>query len=242
MSLDPSVEGGGSWHIDASQENTRFSVDHSPSTRQKRFCLLVMLLFTGSRFSVGSAFLTGSSISCRNTRVRPFGGQFSLQIVPLSRFSSDLTFFSEDRSQLLCFDQEGIFSDGNDEFELALVQEEDLPDLSRFIVAAFGADAIRLSQDVNAFERMLLSPATELLNSYSNLVAFAEVFQGTKQRLSKRFEKMDLSPPNIKGLSGEEAINVVERDSLVLVVARPSKHRDSETEIIASIELRLQVS
>ena len=191
---------------------------------------------------MGSAFLPGPSISSPENRLIPIQKIVAVNLLPLSRFSADLAFFSEDESYRLRFDEEGILSDGDDKFELAIVQEDDLPDLSRFIVAAFGADAIRLSQDINAFERMMLSPATELVNGYSNLVAFAEVFQGTRQRLKSRFEKMDLSAPNPKGLTGKAAIDVVEKDSLVLVVARPSAEKDSQIEVIASIELRLQVS
>jgi hypothetical protein len=167
-----------------------------------------------------------------------------LQLVPLSRFQTDLTFFS-DESARICLDEKGKYKSDKgqeEEFELALVEAEDLPDLARFVVNAFGADAIRLSQDMNAFERMLLSPAAELLNSYSTVVAFAEVFSGTKQRLQSRFQRMNLSPPSVKGLSDREAIEVAERDSLVLALARPSEDDESRIQIIASIELRLQVS
>jgi hypothetical protein len=238
--MDPRIEGD-SWDEDPLQTNIRRTCSHSCVQRRRRFHALSVLLFTSStNISVGSAFLGCLSTSATFTR-ESHKDTLLLRTVPLSRFSSDLTFFSEAPSYRLSFDEKGIFSDGEDKFELSIVQEEDLPDLSRFVVAAFGADVIRLSQDVNAFERMLLSPATELLNGYSNLVAFAEVFQGTRQRLASRFEKMDLSVPNVKGLSGKDAITVAEKDSLVLVVARPSEDKDAPTEIIASIELRLQV-
>ena len=39
---------------------------------------------------------------------------------------------------------------------------------------------------MNNIERMLLNPAASLLNGYSGLMAFAEVYSGTKQRLSDR--------------------------------------------------------
>lgn len=146
-----------------------------------------------------------------------------------------------DEDYRLCINNQGKFIDGEKEFELALVEEEDLPDLSRFVVSAFGADAIRLSQDMNAFERMLISPAAELLNSYSTVVAFAEVFSGTKQRLKNRLQHINLSQPNVKGLSNKDAIEVAEKNSLVLALARPSKDAESRIQIIASIELRLQV-
>lgn len=103
--------------------------------------------------------------------------------------------------------------------------------------------AIRFSQDVNAFERMLLEPAAELLNGYSNLVAFGEVFSGTKQRVSNRLKTMDISPPKVQGLtSREDMVKESDRNSLVLALARPSGDSESKVEVIASIELRLQVS
>jgi len=226
----------------ASQKYARCTVGQSSTCRSLRLVILAILSLISTRLSLGSAFLQEHCISQSVTRRKLFGDIVPVRAVPLSRFRRDMQFFLEDQSFRRRFNEEGILSIGDEMFQLGLVQEDDLPDLSRFVVAAFGADAIRLSQDVNAFERMLLSPATELLNGYSNLVAFAEVFQGTKQRLKSRFEKMDLSAPNTRGLSVKEAIAVVERDSLVLVVARPSKDTDVQTQIIASIELRLQVS
>ena len=164
----------------------------------------------------------------------------SVKLVPLSRFESDFTSFSDD-SFRLCIDKDGKFNDGNDLFDLSLVEEDDLPDLCRFIVAAFGAEAIRVSQDMNEFEKMLVSPAAALWNGYSGLVAFAEVFSGTKQRLASRLEKLDISVPKVDGLSGREAIEAAEKDSLILVLARSSQDGDPRIQVIASIELRLQV-
>jgi hypothetical protein len=131
--------------------------------------------------------------------------------------------------------------DGGDVYELALVEEEDLPDLCRFIVSTFGADAIRLSQDMNAFERLLMSPAAELLNSYSSLVAFAEVFSGTKQRLAGRLHNMDISRPKLDGLTRLEMIEKVEKYSLILALAKRGNGKNSNIEIVGSVELRLQV-
>lgn len=195
-----------------------------------------MLILVATLLSQSSAF-TGRSSICRFETRRP-----GLQLVPLTKYDRDLSFFSEDECYRVCIDKKGQFTDGEYKFDLSLVEEEDLPDLSRFVVAAFGADAIRLSQDMNAFERALISPAAELLNGYSSIVAFAEVFSGTKQRLDYRLAKMDLSVPSVKGLCGKEAITAAEKDSLILALARPSQDtEDSRIEIVASIELRLQV-
>ncbi|KAL3939658.1 MAG: hypothetical protein SGBAC_005659 [Bacillariaceae sp.] len=112
--------------------------------------------------------------------------------------------------------------------------------MCKFVVAAFGAEAISLSKDLNSFEQLLLSPATELLNSYSSVVAFAEVFSGTKQRLETRLSKMDVSPPDLKkGLSRQESIDIAEKDSIILAVG---KRNEDSIDFIASIELRLQPS
>jgi hypothetical protein len=165
----------------------------------------------------------------------------NLNLVPLSKYAGELTFFSEPETHRCCIDAEGHFNDEQDVYELALLEEEDLPDLSRFVIATFGADAIRLSQDMNSFERLLMTPAAELLNGYSTLVAFAEVFSGTKQRLTGRFQKMDIAPPQLGGLSRKEMIDLVEKDSLILALAKRHEGEDSRIEVIASIELRLQV-
>ena len=161
-----------------------------------------------------------------------------LKLVPLSHFSDELTFFSEPDDYRCCIDQQGNFNDGEDVYELALVEEEDLPDLARFVVNTFGADAIRISQDMNAFEKMLMSPAAELLNGYSSLVAFAEVFSGTKQRLTDRLSNMSISKPILDGLTRKQMIDKVEKDSLVLALA---KQVNGKNQIVGSIELRLQV-
>ena len=128
-------------------------------------------------------------------------------------------------------------------YELGLVEENELPELARFVVSAFGAEAITLSQDMNSFERMLMNPAAEFLNGYSGLVAFAEVYSGTRQRISNRFLQQPsqiemISAPELTGLSHEEKIRKAERESIVLVLARQTT--DDSIDVIASIELRLQ--
>jgi hypothetical protein len=164
-----------------------------------------------------------------------------LDLVPLSTCSDGLSFFEEPESIRCCIDSNGNFDDETGVYELALVEKEDLPDISRFVVATFGADAIRLSNDMNAFEKMLMSPAAELMNGYSSLVAFAEVFSGTKQRLTYRFEKMDISKPQLEGLSRQEMIDKAEKDSLILALGKRIAGEEPRIDVIASIELRLQV-
>ncbi|VEU41674.1 unnamed protein product [Pseudo-nitzschia multistriata] len=171
-------------------------------------------------------------------------------LTPLAEFDESISFFSESEKYRCCIDDKGFFSarhgssDGSDRYELGLVEEEELPDLCKFIITAFGAEAIQLASDMNSFERMLLNPAAEFLNGYSGLVAFAEVFSGTKQRLADRFQEnpslVDISAPDLKGLSREEQIRKAERDSLVLILGKPSNDASRSIEVIASIELRLQ--
>ncbi len=224
--------------VDSSVATDREHPTKQPTSRKKIQRLVTLAVF----LPLTSAFLDKQPASWLRYKCGIPHASLNLGLVPLSRFKSDITFFSDDETYRLCIDEKGKFSGGkDDEFELALVEEGDLPDLSRFVVAAFGADAIRLSQDMNAFERMLVSPAAELLNSYSTVVAFAEVFSGTKQRLKSRLQNINLSPPNVKGLSSKDAIEVAEKDSLVLALARPSQDGESRIRIIASIELRLQV-
>ena len=172
------------------------------------------------------------------------------QLIPLAKFEESISFFSEPDDYRCCVDEKGSFSagdsnDGTSTFELALIEEEELPDLCKFVVTTFGAEAIQLSSDINSFERMLMSPAAEFLNGYSGMVAFAEVFSGTKQRIADRLqdnpELVQISAPDLKGLTYEEKIRKVERESLVLVLARKTSDTNSKTiEVIASVELRLQ--
>lgn len=204
-------------------------------------------------------------------------GRSRLNLVPLINFQNEITFFSESKQkERLCIDSRGKFitttsrrktkdgiddknnndndkknEESEDEYILALIEEDELPDLCRFIISAFGADAIRLSQDMNSFEKLLLTPATGLINSYSTIVAFAEVFSGTQTRLGTRFDKMDISCPSFVSRDGsrittrKEMIAVAEKDSLVLALARKKNktkaNNKNELDVIASIELRLQV-
>lgn len=192
------------------------------------------VLFLSILCHVANSFSLVSPLTSRISRLSP------LNLVPLYEFKEDLTFFTEsDVEARGCFDLNGCFNDGDDIYQVCLVESNDLPDLCRFVVDAFGADAIRLSQNLNAFEKALMSPATELLNGYSTLIAFAEVFSGTKQRLTTRLEKMDVSPPKLDGLSRKEMLDAVEKDSLILALAKVD---DDSPSIIASVELRLQVS
>jgi len=177
------------------------------------------------------------------------------RLIPLAKFDESISFFSEPEIYRCCIDDKGFFSTRNENtefssFELGLIEEEELPDLCKFVVTTFGAEAIQLSSDINSFERMLMSPAAEFLNGYSGMVAFAEVFSGTKQRIADRLREnpgmVKISAPDLKGLSYEDRIRKVERESLILVLARNTDANSNNLssskniEVIASIELRLQ--
>lgn len=173
-----------------------------------------------------------------------------LHAVPLSKYSDSISYFKENSDYRCCIDTDGYLSDDNVDakYELCVVEEQDLPDLCKFVVATFGADVISLSTDMNSFEKMLMNPAAEFLNGYSGLVAFAEVFSGTKQRVSDRVQNpttMGISAPDMTGLTRQEKIAKAEKDSLILILSRPATAGDSQqtastTDIVASIELRLQ--
>jgi len=195
-----------------------------------------------------------------------------LYLIPLSEFRNEITFFEPQLDKYrICIDREGKFcdttttdpTDSNGKttassgcYELGLAEEEDLPDLARFIVRAFGADAIRLSsiEDLSAFERALLQPATKVVNGYSAIVAFAEVLAGLRSRLasrlskglkpiSKYIEKPRLDP----NLSREQKLDAAASSSVVLILAKKHSTGDKNTtsedwhsDIIGSVELRLQ--
>lgn len=124
-------------------------------------------------------------------------------------------------------------------YQIGLPEEDDLPDLSRFLVDVFGADAIHLSTDVNEFEKMLMTPAVQLVNGYSGLVAFAEVLAGLRSRLTYRLKEPNVSCPAIQNLERPEKIKVAAGSSVILVVSKPNKE-DWHSDVIGTIELRLQ--
>ena len=216
----------------------------------------LLFLLPSSLAFVGDCILRRNQISTKTLSGNSYSSRCSntpLQLIPLANFDESISFFSEPESYRCCIDNKGFFSAKNDDlssFELGLIEEEDLPDLCRFVVTAFGAEAIQLSSDINSFERMLMSPAAEFLNGYSGMVAFAEVFSGTKQRVADRLRenpaKVVISAPDLEGLSFEERIRKAERESLVLVLARKISNAEANQstgkniEVIASIELRLQ--
>lgn len=170
----------------------------------------------------------------------------ALGLVPLINYRKDITFFDQNQSYRCCLDEQGKFkSDSGDVYELGVVDEDDLPDLSRFVIQVFGADAIRLSQDLNSFERLIMKPAAELLNNYSFVVAFAEVLGGLSQRCSARFKagpKGYLTPPKLKGLTRPEKLDVAQSTSVVLALAKDVPGSEWHVDVIGSVELRLQPS
>jgi ribosomal protein S18 acetylase RimI-like enzyme len=171
----------------------------------------------------------------------------ALYLVPIREYHDDFTFLAKsDEYRCHVIDRHGKFENKHD---LALVEENDLPDVARFVVGAFGSDAITLSQDLNAFEKLLMTPAVDLVNGYSGIVAFAEVLAGLRSRLHFRMKsssrRMDLmSPPNLDGLSRAEQIRMAAQTSLVLALAKPHSDDDGKNDwhcdVIASIELRLE--
>lgn len=218
----------------------------------RRTTLLFLLLLPFSLAFVGDYGIRRNNIKRR--RRSSYSSRSSntpCHLIPLAKFDESISFFSEPEMYRCGINSEGLFSPRNENsespsFKLGVVEEEELPDLCKFVVSAFGAEAIQLSSDINSFERMLMSPAAEFLNGYSGLVAFAEVFSGTKQRISGRLrenpEMVNISAPALKGLSYEETIRKAERGSLVLVLGREKIDtvNNKNIEVIASIELRLQ--
>jgi hypothetical protein len=191
----------------------------------------------------------------------------ALSLIPLTTFRHQLKFFSPtfDNKQRCCIDQDGKFtpSDGAP-FEICLVEESDLPEVSLFIVKAFGAGAISLSSnEFSAFEMGLMAPAMDFFNGYAAITAFAEVLWGLRIRQADRVPMVknnvtdeypvanDVSGPVLQGKTYKEKVAAANRKSLVLVMARPSAKNednsskwesiDSNIDVIASVELRLQV-
>ena len=129
-------------------------------------------------------------------------------------------------------------------YKLCVIEQTDLPEVSRFVIEAFGADVIAMATDMNTVERAIVQPAVGLLNAYSGMVAFSEVLAGLKDRTRDRIDAPDVSPPIILGTTRSEKIAQAQKSSLVLALARGGGvgTDKQDIEVIASIELRLQVS
>ena len=239
---------------------------------------MALLLALSARGSL--AFTTpplGTTTATRPTTTTATG----LGLIPLTKFQNELTFFSSSADEnRCCIDKTGKYiptspelKDDGEAFELFIVEEDDLAEVSLFIVKAFGADAISLSSnEFSAFEKGFMEPALDFFNGYAAVTAFAEVLWGLRIRqadripLSNPLKKEgdvakpprkslvvnDISPPQLEGLeSAKEKIEAANRKSLVLVLARPSTNMendaskwtsiDSNIDVIASVELRLQV-
>ena len=202
--------------------------------------------------------------------------EVSESLVPLTQFSKSLTFFADTTTTTTnhehgptgegCIDHAGYFYDrpeaeggsSTTRYELGIVEEHEVATLAKFIVTGFGAEVITLAKEMSSFEKLLLDPAAQLLNGYSGVVAFAEVYTGTQQRIAQRLETMTtqsnnnndaiIAAPQLQGLASHDArIRTAERDSLVLILAKTNDDNNNArqdtaatTEIIASIELRLQ--
>ena len=139
-----------------------------------------------------------------------------------------------------CSDEYQIPTQDENDEQLAfyLPEQDDLDELTTFIVESFGADAIVLSSDMNAVERMLAQPFAGVLNGYAGLAAYAEVLGGLNQRLRSRLSHPSLDPPEL--LSSDslaEQIKVASRSALVLVVAKVNS-----SEIVGAVELRLEIT
>ena len=164
--------------------------------------------------------------------------QRALNLVPVRNF--DCSFLEGSDDYRCCFDRNGTLQVGSGDtppYQLCLVQEEDLPDVARFVVNAFGADVISLSKDFNRFEKAFVKPTIGLLNAYSGIVAYAEVLSGM---LSRTRDRIDLDVPDLAGKSREEKLQEAARSSLILAVGRPSQGSDWHIDVVASVELRLE--
>jgi hypothetical protein len=192
----------------------------------------------------------------------------ALNLTPIARFRNQLNFFDQPKDHRCCFDRDGRFIEGNKDdnenenpFQLCIVEEDDLPEVTLFIIKAFGADAINLSSnEFSEFEKTLLKPALGFFNGYAAVSAFAEVLWGLRLRLKGRVLSTeddetnpinDISPPHFAGLSNQEKNLAASQKSLVLVLARQNTEKgtnsskwtsiDSDIDVIASVELQLQV-
>lgn len=171
----------------------------------------------------------------------------ALHLIPLRTYRQDILTQQRNNDNKKndsssCLDTNGKFKP-DPSFQLCVVEEDDLPDTSRFIVQSFGSEAIRMSNDMGSFEQFILRPTVELLNGYSGVVAFAEVLAGLRSRIRLRLaEQLGIQAPLLGNLGREDQIAKAAGTALVLVLAKQKEETDTNwrIEIIGSVELRLQ--
>jgi ribosomal protein S18 acetylase RimI-like enzyme len=170
-----------------------------------------------------------------------------LHLIPISKFHDELSFFSSGGG---CIDENGEYrtttADVSSEevYQICLAEKDDLPAVARFVVMTFGAEAIQLSRDLNTFEQMLIKPAVTFMNGYSFVATVVEVLAGLNQRLKYRTESgMDISPPKLDGLlSLEKQTEMASKSSLLIVLAKSNPESTWLADIVASVELKLEIS
>ena len=171
-------------------------------------------------------------------------------LIPLSSIAETekVTFLDSSDTFRTCIDKNGnLRSDKKDSaasYALCIAEEDDLPDISKLTVDAFGAETITLSGDLSSIEKSFLQPGVGAWNAYSGAVAFTEVLSGLRKRMKRRLDGKEspLSPPPIITIDQEEAENIAAQSSLILVLARPIENSKDGMSIdaIATVELRLQ--
>ena len=186
------------------------------------------------------------------TRDDYFGRRSSLtrrQLLPLTSLSGDLSFLKEESSS----GRYPIFHNRDDDeadddtigIDFFVPEEDDLPNVSEFVVQAFGADAINLSQDFNQVEQFILQPVAGFLNGYSGLAAYTEVLAGLRQRLKSRLKKPSVDLPLVLmsdgSLDKQQQIREAAGWSIVFVLAIPNAEQGGH-DVVASVELRLELT
>lgn len=194
-----------------------------------------------------------------------------LSLVPMSEFESFRThFLSAPESHRVCLGRTGVLrpwintttttvvAEEDDEGEssqqhppeppyvLCLAEEDDLPEVARLTVEAFGTDTVLLSNDLGRLERALATPAVGLWNQYTGAMAYAEVLAGLRSRGKRRIAgaASGVGPPATSGNDDDEtATKIASESSLFLVLGRDatdSSGGGGGVECVATVELRLQ--
>eukprot|EP00977_Amphora_coffeiformis_P014516 scaffold4079_cov167-Amphora_coffeaeformis.AAC.12 len=162
------------------------------------------------------------------------------KLLPLTSLSDDLSFLKEDSGRYPIFHSTDDDHDASG-IDIFVPEEDDLPNLSEFVVQAFGADTINLSQDFNQVEQFILQPVAEFLNGYSGLAAYTEVLAGLRQRLKTRLQKQSVDLPVLDKLDIEQQIRETAGSSILFVLAKANSQQGG-SDMVASVELRLELT
>jgi len=232
--------------------------------------LLISLLYCNDNYiSSSDAFVytTPNTRKQQNNNIpSSFQPKTQLNLIPLNeidRSSSCETYFlSKPESYRLCIGQKSQLrpsTENQPKYILGIAEEDDLPEVSRLTIEAFGTAQVTLSGDLNEFEKKLIGPTIGLWNQYTDAFAYTEVLSGLRSRTSNqrdlklkskghrdKYFNLILSSPlsssKERTSTRKELLEIASKSSILLAISEigEGEKEGQAVNCIATVELRLQ--